>query len=242
MVFPTCSRVSSSTGLGTDCYINIAYNQQLKLCSSSTDSGLNQGVRTCRPHDDLCTADPSFKFNLSDHPDNDVSTLPPCLHVQPPPNSYPVLQLFSRFPLSSLYPSSSLLVLDTTFSPPIPLSLKLGDANLDGFPDIIAITGSGNDRVPGLVFSVPCAKDVAGCSASGTGRRGWSVAKDGAEPLNRIKDARVVSFIDLDEDVCVWLVYWHFCPLEADMIVGHLGYYGAEDRQRRTWPHTLCPE
>lgn len=96
-------------------------------------------------------------------------------------------------------------MLDTTFSPPIPLPLKLGDANLDGFPDIIAITGSGNDRVPGLVFSVPCSKGVVGCSASGTGRRGWSVAKKGAEPLNTIKDARAVSFMDLDEDVCVCL-------------------------------------
>lgn len=76
MVFPTCSRVSSSTGLGTDCYINIAYNQQLKLCSSSTDSGLKKGVMMCRPHDDLCTADPNFKFNFSDLPDNDVSQLP----------------------------------------------------------------------------------------------------------------------------------------------------------------------
>lgn len=179
MVFPTCSRVSSSTGLGTDCYINIAYNQQLKLCSSSTDSGLKKGVMMCRPHDDLCTADPNFKFNFSDLPDND---------------------LFSRFPLSSLYPSSSLLVLDTTFSPPIPLPLKLGDANLDGFPDIVAITGSGNDRVPSLLFSVPCAKDVVGCSASGTGRRGWHVARKGAEPLAKIKDARAVSFVDLDED------------------------------------------
>jgi integrin alpha FG-GAP repeat containing protein 1 len=105
--------------------------------------------------------------------------------------------------LSSLYPSSSLLVLDTSFSPPLPLPLKLGDVNLDGFPDIITITGSGNDRVPGLVFSVPCAKDVVGCSASGTGRRGWRVAKNGVEPLSTIKDARTVSFVDLDEDVGV---------------------------------------
>ena len=82
MVFPTCSRVSSSTGLGTDCYINIAYNQQLKLCSSSTDSGFKNGVRMCRPHGDLCTADPDFKFNLSNYPDNDVSYLPPNLPLQ----------------------------------------------------------------------------------------------------------------------------------------------------------------
>lgn len=73
MVFPTCSHVSS-TGVGSDCYINIAYNQQLNLCSSSTDSGLKKGIRTCRPPGDLCTADANFKFDLTNRPDNDVST------------------------------------------------------------------------------------------------------------------------------------------------------------------------
>jgi integrin alpha FG-GAP repeat containing protein 1 len=111
--------------------------------------------------------------------------------------------LFSRVQLASLYPDSqSLLVLDTTHTPPIPLPLKLGDANLDGFPDFMAIVGSGKDRVPSLVFSVPCAQNVIGCSPSGAGRRGWKVAKKGAESLNAIKDARAVSFLDLDEDVC----------------------------------------
>lgn len=106
MVFPTCSRVSSSTGLGTDCYINIAYNQQLKLCSSSTDSGLKKGVRTCRPHDDLCTADPSFKFNLSDHPDNDVSNIPFLIHCPnlTQPHVPVILPLPSVIPLSFLFP------------------------------------------------------------------------------------------------------------------------------------------
>lgn len=71
MVFPTCSRVSSA-GVGSDCYINIAYNQQLKLCDSSTDSGSRKGVQTCRPPGDLCTADANFKFDLTNSPDNDV--------------------------------------------------------------------------------------------------------------------------------------------------------------------------
>lgn len=101
-----------------------------------------------------------------------------------------------------MYPApQSLLVLDTSHTPPLPLPLKLGDANLDGFPDFMAIIGSGKDRVPSLVYSVPCAKDVVGCSPSGSGRRGWKVATKGVETLNAIKDARAVSFLDLDEDV-----------------------------------------
>ncbi|GLB35509.1 putative repeat domain in Vibrio, Colwellia, Bradyrhizobium and Shewanella [Lyophyllum shimeji] len=180
MVFTTCSSVSSSTGLGSDCYINIAYNEQLPLCSSSTDSGIKNGVRTCRPHDDLCTVDPNFKYDLTDDPTND---------------------LFVRFPVSSLYPDSpSLLVQDVTHTPPIPLSLKLGDANLDGFPDLLFIIGSGRDRTPSLVFSVPCAPGVVGCSSSGSGRRGWQVAKKNTDALDAVRDARSVSFLDLDED------------------------------------------
>lgn len=198
MVYTTCRSVSSSSGLGSDCFINIAYNRQLGLCSSTTDSGIKKGVRTCRPHYDLCTVDPNFKFNLSDSPDNDVSEHSP----YPLSSTDLIFQLLVRFPLSALFPDSpSLLALDTTYTPPIPLSLKLGDANLDGFPDILLITGSGKDRVPRLVFSKSCTAGIVGCSANGSGRRGWEPAKSGADPLSTIKDARSVAFLDVDEDV-----------------------------------------
>jgi integrin alpha FG-GAP repeat containing protein 1 len=74
LIFPTCSRVTSS-GVGTDCYINVAYNQQLPLCTLATESGMKKGVRYCRRPEDLCTADMNFKFNLTDSPDNHVITL-----------------------------------------------------------------------------------------------------------------------------------------------------------------------
>lgn len=73
MILTTCKSVSSS-GVGSDCYINIAYNQQLPLCSYTTDSGMKNGVRVCRPPNDLCTADDNFQFNLLDSPDNNVSS------------------------------------------------------------------------------------------------------------------------------------------------------------------------
>ncbi|PPQ97975.1 hypothetical protein CVT26_003124 [Gymnopilus dilepis] len=180
LIFPTCSSVSSTTGAGANCYINIAYNQQLPLCSSATDSGLRKGVRVCRTPDNLCIADPNFKFNLSDDPSNHA---------------------FVKFPVSSLFPStSSLLVLDTTYSPALPIPLKLGDANLDGFPDFLAITVSGSDNVPNLVYSVPCAPGVVGCAKDGSGSRGWRLAQKGVESLQAVKDARSLSFVDMDED------------------------------------------
>jgi len=93
--------------------------------------------------------------------------------------------------------------LDTSYTPPIPLPLKLGDANLDGFPDFLAIIGSPSkhDRTPKLFLSVECGTAGAvGCSG-GKGRRGWTQVKKGVESLDAIKDARGVAFLDLDEDV-----------------------------------------
>lgn len=81
IVFTTCSSVSSVTGLGKDCSINIAFNQQLPLCSSSTEQETKKGVKVCRQPDNLCTADPSFKFDLSDTPDNDVCSFVAVLSI-----------------------------------------------------------------------------------------------------------------------------------------------------------------
>ena len=92
-------------------------------------------------------------------------------------------------------------MLDTTFNPPLPVSIKLGDANLDGFPDFLIITGSGQDHIPSLVYSVPCAVGVVGCGEDGSGRRGWKVATQGVESLQAVTDARSLSFLDMDEDV-----------------------------------------
>ncbi|KAJ7168406.1 hypothetical protein C8R43DRAFT_984269 [Mycena crocata] len=178
MVFSTCSSVSTSTGVGTDCAINIAYNKQLPLCTSSADSGVKKGVRTCRPPEDLCTADPEFKFDLTYSVDNDA---------------------YVRVPIDSLFPGASLVVLDTTQVPQLPIPLKLGDANLDGFPDLLVITASGQDHVPKMLFSVPCGSGAIGCG-HGHGKRGWSVATKGTETLDAVKDARGVSFLDMDED------------------------------------------
>ncbi|KAF8188320.1 hypothetical protein BJ912DRAFT_1031903 [Pholiota molesta] len=165
LIFPTCSSVSSN-GVGKDCYINIAYNQQLGLC-------IKKGARVCRRPEDLCIADPDFKFNLTDSPDNDIR----CSFIVPE--------------------SPSLLVQDTSFTPSLPIALKLGDANLDGFPDLLAITvsDSGN-HIPNLVFSVPCGNFIPGCPKGANDRRGWRLATKGAKALEDVKDARALTGAD----------------------------------------------
>ncbi|KAI0831660.1 integrin alpha N-terminal domain-containing protein [Trametes gibbosa] len=190
MLFATCASVSGSTGIGSMCSVNVVYNQQLPLCSSTTASSVQNGKRVCRPPDDLCTADPNFKFDLSERADNDG---------------------FVRIPLSDIFPpdsksssSPSLLVTDTSQNPPVPVPIKFGDVNQDGFPDILAITvtgsGSHSVRTPRLVLSVPCGKGVAGCGAEGHGRRGWQVVKKDVSPLAGVQDARSIAFLDMDED------------------------------------------
>ncbi|EJD06255.1 uncharacterized protein FOMMEDRAFT_139451, partial [Fomitiporia mediterranea MF3/22] len=190
MVFTTCSSVSPSTGIGSGCDIHIAYNKQLPLCTSPTTSGLRNGKKICRQPDQLCAADPDFQFDLSERDGNDG---------------------YVKFPVTDLYPSSSLLVRDTRPSPPVPIPIHLGDANLDGFPDLLFITttdphggflgiGETSERTPRLALSMPCAKGIAGCDTNGRGRVGWKVVKKEAGPMNRVLDATGVSFLDVDED------------------------------------------
>ena len=90
---------------------------------------------------------------------------------------------------------SRLYVLDTSFSPPQPIFLRTGDANLDGFPDLLLIT-EGRVR---LLISNPCAHGAAGCAAPGIRRR-WRALHKAADALAGISDTQVAVFVDLDED------------------------------------------
>ncbi|KAI0081457.1 hypothetical protein K474DRAFT_1613628 [Panus rudis PR-1116 ss-1] len=190
MVFVTCDSVSSSTGVGSNCMLNIAYNKQLPLCPSTTSPSVKNGKRICRPPTNLCTADPDFRYNLNEGSDNPDFVRISIASIFPNPSS-------SSRPLS-------LLVMDTTHNPHLPLPLKLGDVNQDGFPDLLAVlaTGSGSDaeKTPYLAYSVPCRKGVVGCDEHGGGRRGWKVLRRGGEVLRNVKDARGIAFLDMDED------------------------------------------
>ncbi|KAI6036999.1 hypothetical protein BKA83DRAFT_687075 [Pisolithus microcarpus] len=181
MVFTTCSHVSSR-GVGSGCLLNIAYNKQLPVCPSTTSPSVNkQGQPICRSPVDLCSADPNFRYDLSTSQDNDALT---------------------RIPIHSLLESTSesIVVVDSTFPPPIPLPIRLGDTNLDGFPDLMFIVANGDVRTPKLLVSEPCAKGLPGCDQNGRGRRGFRLVHKDTESLEAIRDARGVTFVDLDED------------------------------------------
>ena len=75
MVFSTCTSVSSSTGIGSGCELHIAYNQQLPLCTSTTQTTEKNGKRTCRRPEELCSVDTDFRFDLGDRRDNQVCSV-----------------------------------------------------------------------------------------------------------------------------------------------------------------------
>ncbi|KAG8727135.1 hypothetical protein FRC11_013845, partial [Ceratobasidium sp. 423] len=136
MVFPVCQSFSSKTGVGLDCSIHIAYNKQIPLCPSAGGISSGGGKSKCRSPGNLCVADDAFAFNMGENAGD----------------------AYSIIPLSSVVPNhDSLLLTDTSHNPPLPISLHIGDANLDGFPDILAVTvgEAGVERVPVLLLSVP---------------------------------------------------------------------------------------
>lgn len=101
-----------------------------------------------------------------------------------------------------------LLINDNTYNPPLPLGIKIGDSDLDGFPDMLPIIAhngnvAGISTTPYVLHSVPC--DDAARKKFGKcpqGRRFFQPVTKNVEPLEEITDARGVAFLDMDEDVC----------------------------------------
>lgn len=135
-----------------------------------------------------------------------------------------MIQGFTSLELSSLFPdaSDSLLLFDTTASPPIPISIRIGDIDLDGFPDLIPIiVHKDGSRTPQILISHPCSGGGAdakgsGCKRGSFGRTFEALIKD-VGPLGKIKDARGIALLDMDEDVrrCISIMKWHADPISV---------------------------
>ncbi|WVF71448.1 hypothetical protein IAT40_006252 [Kwoniella sp. CBS 6097] len=201
IIFPTCNSHSKSSGLGKQCSINIAYNKQVPVCSTEGSQASVEGKLKCRGWRELCLADDAFEFSF-DESDPD----------------------FTSIPLSTLLPSDPeteevSLLLHAPHQKRIPLPLRAGDFNVDGFPDLLltvhnatAVPPSGgvfgNERRPGnqvkVLVNSPCGgKDIAGCEKGGRGkgRRGLKVGSGkGWDAMEGIWDAEGASWMDIDDD------------------------------------------
>ena len=77
----------------------------------------------------------------------------------PPLNYDTRRQNYVSVPIKDIIQDGARLqVLDTSFSPPQPVVPRTGDANLDGFPDLLLVT---DGRVR-LLLSTPCGRGVPG--------------------------------------------------------------------------------
>ncbi|KAL7421858.1 hypothetical protein Q5752_003629 [Cryptotrichosporon argae] len=199
VVFPTCERVSSSSGVGTKCSINIAYNKQVPICSSEGSRLVTDGKLQCRGWGELCQADDSFDYSFDDDSDYFVSI--------------PLLSI-----ITDKYSSADLL-LSVPNAPEIPLPLRPGDYDVDGFPDLLVTISNSTAAPSGSVFgggrrtgtqpkvlrNVACGKGVAGCDVKKSngpkGKRGLKAGEGkGWEALDEIWDASGASWIDVDDD------------------------------------------
>ncbi|WVQ99391.1 hypothetical protein IAU59_006524 [Kwoniella sp. CBS 9459] len=201
IVFPTCESHSKSSGLGKQCSINIAYNKQIPVCSTEGSQVTEEGKLRCRGWGELCLADDSFEFSF-DESDPD----------------------FTSTPLTTLFPSDPevadvSLLLHVPHKVHIPLPLRAGDFNVDGFPDLLLVVHNstavppsggvfGSEPRPGnqvkVLVNTPCGgKGVVGCEKDGRskGQRGFKVGKGkGWEAVDAISDAEGASWMDIDDD------------------------------------------
>ncbi|WRT66340.1 uncharacterized protein IL334_003295 [Kwoniella shivajii] len=191
IIFPTCAQHSKSTGVGTECSINIAYNKQVPVCSTEATQHTKEGKLKCRGWGDLCVADEGFDFNF-DPSDPDFTSIPLTT----------ILSLEAD--------STAGILLHLPGKTHIPLPLRPGDYNVDGFPDLLltvvtstkgGVLGNKEANQVKVLVNVPCGKDVAGCEASSKGKRGLTAGTGKSwDALNGISDAEGASWIDVDDD------------------------------------------
>ncbi|KAN0066109.1 hypothetical protein ACQY0O_000203 [Thecaphora frezii] len=223
VVFPSCDSD------GSNCFVNVAYNRQIPLCSIKSDGLFGSGPGSnsvnasqkkkrqlrnaaaaelqereepllCRDPQDLCVADDTFRFDFGVRDDN-ADLL--------------------RIPLKALTGDDRILMVDG-LAPSgwtLPVALQLGDFNKDGHPDIALLTvpssrgrggsndknGLGETRVH-LLQNEACdavaasGKPPTWCKPDRGDSRTFVRIREGADILDALSDVRSVSWIDVDED------------------------------------------
>lgn len=87
--------------------------------------------------------------------------------------------------------------------------MRIGDIDLDGFPDLVPIVVHQDGSVtPHVLMSHPCSSGANGCTSS-SGRT-FSVLSKDTDALSKITDARGVAFLDIDEDVRTSFIHGAF--------------------------------
>lgn len=186
VVFPSCDRHGA-------CHINIGYNRQVPLCSLEKE-GLfgawrhgrgseRDAARRCRDPQHLCDADDQFELNLDVSPGN---------------------PLLARIHVRDATGDPKLLLRDDAAPQTQPVAVRLGDYNMDGYPDAVVLTVPERARPletrVHLLESVACTAGAPGCAAGDEAALRRALRRVPHTVLDTYKQVRGVSFVDIDED------------------------------------------
>lgn len=93
---------------------------------------------------------------------------------------------------------------DNAFRGNLPIPLRIGDYNKDGYPDLLVIASSSSSAHQGsvaLLESIPCSRKTCSQTETEGDRRTFIlVAGDSAAALNSIDDGKSAIWLDIDED------------------------------------------
>ncbi|KDN42724.1 hypothetical protein K437DRAFT_269305 [Tilletiaria anomala UBC 951] len=193
---------------GTSCYINIANNEQMPVCSTQpadwtlpwlTGDKVQEGGtafvnntaaqdassskranEACRNPSELCTADPAFRLAFG--------------------------KGLKRFNVKDMLgPDWTLMLSDNSVTPARPVFLSVGDFNKDGYPDLLVV-GSNERHEKSQAFLLQntlCSRappNSPGCDNGSDSEARTFVRATGSDPLDAFTDIVGASFVDLDED------------------------------------------
>jgi integrin alpha FG-GAP repeat containing protein 1 len=96
----------------------------------------------------------------------------------------------------------SIVTDDSKFRGIMPVSIQVGDYNLDGYPDLLVVSKSRSGTHVSLLQSVPCTLGNCPRPAVQAQRRFFVKVENGADDLNKLNRATSAAFFDFDEDVC----------------------------------------
>lgn len=169
-MFPVCYPSPSCSEVNS---IQVIYNVQEAMCTSITGNGDD-----CIDSDDICGE--KIPFTLP----NVVSSSSTNNSVVVPSSAFGDYTFFWEFPLSTNVPNT----------------LRIGDFDCDGYPDLLIIVKNSTSSSAQLWSSVECTEETCGADAYNANRRTFEHDTDNTAAVENVKNPFAAAFIDFGDD------------------------------------------